>query len=71
MSGGLILKRRFRGDVLGRWERRFSEAADMALQVYYDYTKRREAPIGVLICHVHSFRISLGAASRRAAEARR
>jgi len=33
------------GNLLGRWERRFSADADLALQVYYDRTERGEAPI--------------------------
>ena len=33
------------GNLLGRWERRFSTDADLALQIYYDRTERGEAPI--------------------------
>ena len=33
------------GSLLGRWERRFSSASNLALQMYYDYTKRRELPL--------------------------
>jgi len=33
------------GNVLGRWERRFSDASDMALQLYYDRTEREDAVV--------------------------
>ncbi|MBN97652.1 MAG: TonB-dependent receptor [Gemmatimonadetes bacterium] len=33
------------GSLLGRWERRFSSTSNLALQLYYDYTKRRDLPL--------------------------
>ena len=33
------------GNLLGRWERSLSDAADLALQLFYDRTERQEAPI--------------------------
>ncbi len=30
------------GNILGRWQRVFSDTSDMALQIYYDYTEKEE-----------------------------